>query len=129
VAHCLDSWAILAWLDGDDPAAEIVDSLVRGERPLVSWVNLVEVEYRVWRDHGETAAKTTLGDVREVVQEDLPGIERMRYVAALKARLPIALADCFAIATAASADATLVTGDPEIIDRASELPCQVRDVR
>jgi predicted nucleic acid-binding protein len=53
----------------------------------------------------------------------------MRSVAALKADHPIALADCFAIATAAAKGAALITGDPEIVDRAEQLPCAVIDAR
>jgi hypothetical protein len=38
---CLDSWAILAWLDGEQPALTRVDELI-ASRPVVSWVNLVD---------------------------------------------------------------------------------------
>jgi hypothetical protein len=40
----------------------------------------------------------------------------------------MALADCFAVATAAANGATLWTGDPEIIE-ARDLPCAVLDLR
>jgi predicted nucleic acid-binding protein len=95
----------------------------------MSWINLVEVEYRVRRQHGPSEAETTLARLRELVSEELPGVSRMRSVAALKAEHPIALADCFAIATAAANGATLITGDPEIVDRAEQLPCPIADVR
>ncbi len=52
----------------------------------------------------------------------------MRAVADLKAEHPISLADCFAIAVAAENGADLLTGDPEIIDRANQLPCGVVDL-
>lgn len=42
---------------------------------------------------------------------------------------PMALADCFAVALAASVGAELLTGDPEIVDRAEFLPCGVVDLR
>jgi hypothetical protein len=42
---------------------------------------------------------------RELVDEELPGVARMRAVAVLKAEHPIALAGCFAIATAAAKSA------------------------
>ena len=67
--------------------------------------------------------------MRELVVEELPGVSRMRAVAALKAEHPIALANCFAITTAAAHGATLITGDPEIIDRAEQLPCTITDAR
>lgn len=120
---------MLAWLDGEEPPATAVQDAVDGGRPAMSWINLVEVHYGIARDHGTERADSTLADLREVVAEELPGIARMRAVARLKAEHPIALADCFAIATAAAADASLLTGDPEIVDRAPNLPCPVVDVR
>jgi hypothetical protein len=51
---CLDSWAVLAWLDGEEPAHERIEQLL-SDRPLMSWVNAVEVYYRVEHDHGRSA--------------------------------------------------------------------------
>lgn len=127
--HCLDSWAVLAWLDGEEPAAKIVQGVVDGERPAMSWMNLVEVEYRTTRDHGRQEAEAVIAELRPLVSENLPGITAMRAVARLKADNPIALADCFAVALAAEERAVLLTGDPEIIDRAETLPCEVQDLR
>ena len=58
------------------------------------------------RQHGAQDADAVLGRLRELVDAELPGVARMRAVAALKAEHPIALADCFAIATAAAKNAT-----------------------
>jgi predicted nucleic acid-binding protein len=129
VKHCLDSWAVLAWLDGDEPAATAVQAVVDRERPAMSWVNLVEVQYRTIRDHGRQEADAVLAELRPQISENLPGISAMREVARLKADNPIALADCFAVALAAEEGAVLLTGDPEIIDRADELPCELKDLR
>jgi predicted nucleic acid-binding protein len=129
VKRCLDSWAVLAWLDGDEPAAAIVERTVKRERPAMSWLNLVEVHYRTTRDHGRGDADQVLTELRPSITEDLPGIAAMRDVSALKAAHPIAVADCFAIALAANEGAELLTGDPEIIERADELPCRVVDLR
>jgi uncharacterized protein with PIN domain len=129
VTSCLDSWAVLAWLDGEEPAAEIVQGAFDDGRPVISWINLVEIEYQVRRRHGAAEADTVVSRVRALVDEELPGVVRMRAVAALKAEHPIALADCFAIATAAARSATLITGDPEIIARADSIPCAVTDAR
>ena len=127
--HCLDSWAVLAWLDGEEPAAEIVQGVIDRERPAMSWLNLVEVHYRTIRDHGRQEADQVLADLRPWIDEDLPGISAMREVSRLKAENPIALADCFAIALAAEKGGVLLTGDPEIIDRTEQLPCRVEDLR
>lgn len=124
---CLDSWVILAWLDGEEPALSRIEELI-ADRPIVSWVNLVEVYYRVARDQGSIAADETLGDLRASLSLDLPGTARMVEVARLKARAPIALGDCFAVTTAAARDLVLLTGDPEIIDL-KDCPCQVEDLR
>ena len=42
MSACLDAWAVLAWLDGEQPAADRVDALL-SERSVMSWVNAVEV--------------------------------------------------------------------------------------
>jgi predicted nucleic acid-binding protein len=126
---CLDSWAVLAWLDGDEPATVAVTDILDRDRPAMSWINLVEVTYRLTRDHGEGEAERAVSELRSQVTEDLPGVAAMRAVASLRAEHPIALADCFAVALAAEEGATLMTGDPEIIDRAKGLPCQIKDLR
>lgn len=127
MSACLDSWTVLAWLDGEEPALSRVEGLLAA-RPVVSWVNLVEVYYRVERDQGRAAADETLRDLRAAFALDLPGTARMIEVARLKARATIALGDCFAVTTAAAHDLPLLTGDPEIIDLA-DCPCEVEDLR
>jgi predicted nucleic acid-binding protein len=127
VSICLDSWAILAWLDGEEPALSRVEASM-DTRPVASWVNLVEVYYRVERDHGRETADETLADLRAALALDLPGTARMIEVARLKARASIALGDCFAVATAAAHGFVLLTGDPEIIGL-PDRPCQVEDLR
>jgi len=127
--RCLDSWAVLAWLDGEEPAGGVVERTIKRERPAMSWMNLVEVHYRTIRDHGRQEADQVLAELRPLVTESLPGIAAMRSVSSLKAGHPIALADCFAVALAADEEAELLTGDPEIIDRAKQLPCKIVDLR
>ena len=95
----------------------------------MSWINLVEVHYRTARDHGQDEADRVLDELRPQIAEHLPGISMMRAAASLKAEHPMALADCFAVALAANESAVLLTGDPEIIDRAKKLPCEVQDLR
>jgi predicted nucleic acid-binding protein len=124
---CLDSWAVLAWLDGEEPALSRVNGLI-GSRPVISWVNLVEVYYRLERDHGRAAADEALSALRASLAPDLPGTARMVDAARLKARAPIALGDCFAAVTAAAHGLVLLTGDPELIELADS-PCVVEDLR
>jgi len=123
----LDSWAILAWLDGEEPALSRVESVI-DSRPVVSWINLVEVYYRLERDHGRLAADDTLASLRSVLSPDLPGTARMLEAARLKARAAIALGDCFAVVTASTHGLVLLTGDPQILNL-PDSPCQVADLR
>jgi predicted nucleic acid-binding protein len=90
-------------------------------------VNAVEVYHRVERDHGRSEADDVLGELRKAFELDLPGTALMIETARLKASTPIALGDCFAIATACARNLTLLTGDPEILDR--HMPCAVEDLR
>ncbi|MCA1689039.1 MAG: PIN domain-containing protein [Actinobacteria bacterium] len=124
---CLDAWAVLAWLDGEEPASSRVSELIES-RPVVSWINLVEVYYRLERDHGRDAADETLGLLRASLAPDLPGTARMIEAARLKARARIALGDCFAAATAAAHGLALLTGDPELLELADP-PCAIEDLR
>lgn len=123
----LDSWAVLAWLDGEEPACTRVESVLE-HQPVMSWVNAVEVYYRIERDHGRSEADEVLAELRARVDLDLPTSGCMVQTARLKGRYAMALADCFAIATAVSHQAVLLTGDPEIIG-APDLPCLVQDLR
>jgi predicted nucleic acid-binding protein len=124
---CLDSWAVLAWLDGEQPALSRVEGVV-DSRPVISWINLVEVYYRLERDHGRDRADETLTALRAALTPDLPGTARMIETARLKARAAIALGDCFAATTAAAHGLTLLTGDPELLDLADP-PCLMEDLR
>jgi predicted nucleic acid-binding protein len=117
----------LAWLDGEEPAHSRIDAVL-DSRPVVSWVNLVEVYHRIERDHGRDTADDTLTALRRKLSPDLPGTARMIDAARLKARASIALADCFAATTAAAHGLVLLTGDPELVDLADP-PCVVEDLR
>ncbi len=124
---CLDSWALLAWLDGDEPAADLVQTAFETGRPWMSWINLGEVAYELERRHGAEEAAATVARLRAVLALDDVTAVRVLGAARIKAAQPIAFADCFAAATAIARDATLFTGDPELLDR--EVGCRVRDLR
>jgi predicted nucleic acid-binding protein len=127
VSICLDSWAVLAWLDGDEPAAGAVQSAFEAGRPWMNWLNLGEVAYLLERRHGAEEAARVVGRLRAAVALDDVTPDRVLAAARLKAVHPIAFADCFAAATAAARDATLFTGDPELLGR--DVGCSVRDLR
>jgi predicted nucleic acid-binding protein len=118
---------VLAWLDGDEPAAGIVQRELERERPVMSWLNLGEVAYQLERRHGAEEATAVVRRLRSALLLDDVTPERVLAAAHIKAAHPIAFADCFAAATAAATGATLLTGDPEILDR--KLGCRTRDLR
>ena len=124
---CLDSWAVLAWLDGDEPAATAVQEAFEAGRPWMSWLNIGEVAYLLERRHGAGEAALVVGRLRAAVALDDVTPDRVLAAASIKAAHPIAFADCFAAATAAARDVVLLTGDPELLDR--DVGCPTRDLR
>jgi predicted nucleic acid-binding protein len=123
---CLDSWAVLRFLEGGSAAARRVRQVIRQGRPIMSWINLGEVYYTIHRAAGGSEAEATLGLLRPMVALDSVTADRVMAAARIKARHPLAYADAFAVATAAAHNALLLTGDPEITKRA--VGCRVEDL-
>ena len=116
----LDAWAVLALLQGEEPAASRVRRLLEGAGQgnidlFISILNLGEVVYRVGKVKGQREAEETLDEIRRLPLTILPATEEAVLAAAgLKMHHAISYADAFAATTAAELDATLVTGDPEL---------------
>ena len=116
----LDAWAILAFLQGEEPAASRVRQLLKSaeERKVdlfVSVVNLGEVVYRVGRAKGEQEAWASLDEIRCLPLTIAPATDERVFAAArLKMRYALSYADAFAAALARELGVTLVTGDPEL---------------
>jgi len=114
----LDSYAILVWIQ-DELGAQVVEDLLvfaqKGELHLaMSELNLGEVYYNCIRRTGEIRAKEIIGQFHTLPVELVPlDWEIIRKASEVKADIPIAYADCFAVATALAKKATIVTGDPE----------------
>jgi len=125
--YCLDSWAVLRFLEGGSAAARRVRQVMRQGRPLMSWINLGEVYYIVHRAAGAAEADATAALLRPLLTLDGVGPERVLAAARIKALHPLAYGDAFAVATAAAHGAILLTGDPEITERS--LGCRVQDLR
>ena len=115
MAVVLDSWAVIEFLEGNEPAAPAVRQLLDSEVPTISWINLGEVYYIVQRNHGELAAESVVRDLQDVVVAEPPTSRRVMEAARIKADHRMSYADCFAAATAAAHGATLWTGDPELL--------------
>ncbi|MEJ7893120.1 MAG: type II toxin-antitoxin system VapC family toxin [Solirubrobacteraceae bacterium] len=124
---CLDSWAVLEWLDGGEPATTVVDRELEAGRPLMCTINIGEVAYHLERRHGYEKASAVVRELVGTVTLDEVTLDRVLAAARIKAAHPIAFADCFAVATAVARSAVLLTGDPELLDR--DLGCEMRDLR
>jgi predicted nucleic acid-binding protein len=124
---CLDSWAVLRFLEGSSEAARRVRQVMRLGRPLMSWINLGEVYYTIYRAAGGAEAESTLTLLRPMLALDPATPDRVLGAARIKAVHPLACGDAFAIATAAAHKAVLLTGDPEITERS--VGCKVEDLR
>lgn len=132
---CLDSWAVLAWLNGEPPGRVVRDTLrwalgdaeagealatVLGRKdgpPCISInvVNLGEVFYILARRAGEEEASIRIEQIRLLPINVLPADDKTVMSAArIKARHRVSYADAFAIASSQSTEGILVTGDPEI---------------
>jgi predicted nucleic acid-binding protein len=126
LTESLDSWAVLSWLGGDEPAAARVEAAMPS-RPVMSWINLGEVAYIVERRAGVDRARRVVRDLRPRLKMDLPSEARVLEAAHLKAGYAMAYADAFAVATAIAYGATLLTDDAEILDGDPSWP--VEDLR
>src|SRR5690606_29033099 len=104
-----------------------VQEVLESERPWMSWLNVGEVAHQVERRHGADEAALIVRRLRAALALDDVTAERVLAAARIKARHPIAFADCVAAATAAARDATLLTGDPELLER--DVGCATRDLR
>lgn len=91
-------------------------------RPVMSWINLGEVSSIVERLAGVNRAREVVQELRHQLTLDLPSESRVIEASHLKARYPMAYADAdafavaVAVATALAHNATLLTGDPAILD-------------
>jgi predicted nucleic acid-binding protein len=116
--YLLDTSALLALRD-DEPGADRVAELLalaqsRKVECLGSFMSLMELMYRVWRDENEARAQLAYEQCLALpitwVHESA---ELLKAAAAVKARHPLSVADAWIAATAEMSRATLVHKDPE----------------
>jgi ribonuclease VapC len=130
-AFLLDSWAVLAYLKKEPPADLRIKALLEQARQgtirlFISVINLGEVYYNVGRLRGEASAEYILAEFKLLPVEILPADEGTVFAAARwKMKYPISYADAFAAATAEQRDATLVTGNPELVALKGQLKVDV----
>lgn len=128
MAIVLDTWGLIAHLR-DEPAGEVVREGWLDEGAAMCSVNLGEALYMEIRARGTEGAGSTVDSVRRELTVVDPDWDLVVSAAKVKAKGGLSYADAFAIATAERLQAPLWTGDPEIVDRAEKLACEVRDLR
>jgi ribonuclease VapC len=130
-ACVLDSWAIIGWLQGEEPARakvrELLEQASRGAAKLsISLINVGEVFYLIAKRHGAATAERFLADLAMMpIQALLPDRRLILGAARLKSRYPISYADAFAVETARQQNAILVTGDPELWQLSKQEPIEL----
>jgi len=116
----LDAWAILAFLQGEEPAAARVKQLLEDAEQghvelFVSIINLGEVVYRIGKIRGEDEDLDTLAAIHHLPATVVSATDEAVLAAArLKMRHAISYADAFALAVAVDHASILITGDPEL---------------
>ncbi len=115
----LDSWAILEWMSGRQPACDLVGKLLSEAeagrtRLLMSAINVGEVYYFLRKHPTQALAESWRESSRTLPATiEVPSSDDIWNAASLKGRFPIAYADGFAAALAQKYNCPLVTGDPE----------------
>jgi predicted nucleic acid-binding protein len=109
----------MAWLKGQQPAAQFVrnllDSTQRREQTLVmNIVNLGEVFYLSAKARDLAYGQRVLSGLRPILLIESATDELVVHAARLKAGHAISYTDAFAAATAIAREAPLVTGDAEL---------------
>ncbi|MBA4379928.1 MAG: VapC toxin family PIN domain ribonuclease [Anaerolinea sp.] len=129
-AFVLDAWALLAFLQGEEPAASRVKGLLqeaRNEKVIlyVSILNLGEVYYRIGKTRGQSEADALVEELQLLPLIILPASnEDVMAAARLKMRYSISYADAFAVSTTLQHGAILLTGDPELLELSGKFPLE-----
>ncbi len=119
----------MAFLDDQQPAAARVEIVLDEGQAAACSINVGEVLYRQIRALGPSSAKEGIATLRQDMEVIDPDWKLVTSAAEIKARGGLSFADAFCVATAERLGAPLWTGDPEIVDRADDLPCEVTDLR
>jgi len=110
----IDSWAWIEYWKGGEAAARAAPYIEGKERAVISSVNLAEVYYWVLKEYGAEMAEAKSRTMLRRSHTIAADVTIATSAAKLKAEHRLGLADSFVLATARSADATLVTGDPDL---------------
>ncbi len=116
--YVLDSFALLAYLNGESGEERVEEVLSLGEkhecRILLCLINLGEVLYITERHRGLVQAQKVLALIDSLPLDILePDRELVLEAAHIKAQYTLSYADAFVAATALREHGNVITGDPE----------------
>lgn len=114
----LDSWAVLAYLEDENPGKQVAEILAsaheHGTSLLMTTINVGEVWYILAREVSEIDAERAVTDLKRLGIQFIDADWNLtRLAAGFKAKHRMSYADCFAAALAKDHKADLVTGDKE----------------
>ena len=117
-AIVLDSWAVIAYLEGETAAEKVADVIADAHEEhiplLMTVVNAGEVWYIVAREASQADADASIKQLRDLGIEFVDADwELAKGAGNFKSRKKISFTDCFAAALAKHRKAHLVTGDKE----------------
>ena len=117
-AIVLDSWAVIAYLEGEPAAERVADHIAdahENDIPMfISVVNAGEVWYIIARETSVSDADRSITELRHLGIEFVNADWSLAHDAGVyKSKLKMSFADCFAAAVAHQKKALLLTGDPE----------------
>lgn len=117
--YVLDSFAFLAHLENEERGTKVTNILKEARESqnvilYASIINLGEVYYITMRERGEEKAEEVFSLIKllpiQIIEVDT---DLTLKASRLKAKYPVAYADCFAASLAIEKDASVITGDPE----------------
>jgi uncharacterized protein len=115
----LDTWPILEWMNGRQPATGAVEklfdeALADTTRLFMSAINAGEVYYFLRKRYSQKLAESWRESSRTLpITVEVPTATEIWDAALLKGQYPIAYADAFAAALGQKYRCPLVTGDPD----------------
>jgi predicted nucleic acid-binding protein len=117
-ALVFDSWAVIAYLEGEPAAERVADHIADAhdeDIPLfMSVVNAGEVWYIIAREASVSDADDSIKELRHLGIEFVDADWTIsREAGGFKSKNKMSYADCFAAALAKQKKALLLTGDPE----------------
>ncbi len=117
-AIVFDSWAIIAYLEGEAAAERVADHIADAHEQdiplLMSVVNAGEVWYIIARETSVSDADRSITELRHLGIEFVDADWTLAHEAGgFKSKHKMSFADCFAAALTKHKKAVLLTGDPE----------------